>query len=317
MTLNEKSGDQPFAFGHREDLSNLPSIAKEHEVDLHGGFAIDSTGAGTVYYGMPGCGIVSIDPDLQKQHVIRLPEQIESFNFHGTTITELGGEKRLILPANNNESVCVITLDGQIDYILPRPLFNEYSSQEKPYKPTDTVVVGDQLYIADGYGSNHIVSANVATREWNQIFGGKTEDSKEDGKFTTAHGIGFNPIHKKLDITDRPNSRIQVHDIGGIFVASHQLLPGSFLCGIDYIEYQDHWYAAIACLNDPDENRPAPILIIDVETYQLLSIIRPKEELNIELAQHMHNVVFHIYDNQLYLICQAWNPGHYFVLQKI
>ena len=65
MTLNKKSGDHPFAFGHREDLSNLPSIAKEHEVDLHGGFAIDSTGAGTVYYGMPGCGILPHDNVLQ------------------------------------------------------------------------------------------------------------------------------------------------------------------------------------------------------------------------------------------------------------
>ncbi len=317
MTLDKKSGDQPFVFGHREDLSNLPPITREHEVDLHGGFATDTTGDNTVYYGMPGCGIISIDPDLKNQNVIGLPKQIESFNFHGTTIAEIGGEKRLVLSANNDESVCVITLDGKIDYVLPRPPFNEYGPIENPYKPTDTVVVGDQLYIADGYGSNHVVSANVTTKEWNHIFGGKTEDPQEDGKFTTAHGIGFNPIHNKLDITDRPNSRIQVHDVEGAFAASHRLLPGSFLCGIDYVQYQDRWYAAIACLNDPDKNRPAPILIIDADTYQLLSVIRPKEDLNIDLAQHMHNVAFHLYDGQLYLICQAWNPGHYFVLQKI
>ena len=69
-------------------------------------------------------------------------------------------------------------------------------------------------------------------------------------------------------------------------------------------------------MRDPDENRPAAIYIIDAETYELLSTIRPKEELGIDLAQHLHNVVLHIHDGQVYLICQAWDPGHYFVLQK-
>jgi hypothetical protein len=48
-----------------------------------------------------------------------------------------------------------------------------------------------------------------------------------------------------------------------------------------------------------------------------LSTIRPKEELGVEEAQHLHNVVLHIDDGQLYLVCQAWNPGRYFVLQKV
>ena len=58
-------------------------------------------------------------------------------------------------------------------------------------------------------------------------------------------------------------------------------------------------------------------IIIDAESYELLSTIRPKEDFGIELAQHLHNVALHIHDGQLYLVCQAWNPGHYFVLQKV
>ena len=57
--------------------------------------------------------------------------------------------------------------------------------------------------------------------------------------------------------------------------------------------------------------------MIDAESYELLSTIRPKEDLGIELAQHLHNVALHIHDGQLYLVCQAWNPGHYFVLEKV
>ena len=317
MTLTKTSGQGSFVFEHRKDLSNLSKEALEHEVDLHGGFAIDDKNGGQIYYGMPGYGIMRIDADLGAQEVIRLSDELTPLNFHGTCIGEFDGKRRLILPANEDEMVCILTMDGEVDFILPRPVFDEYKDKSDPYKPTDIVLVDDQLYIADGYGSNYVVSADMKSRQWSGIFGGKTEDPEEDGKFATAHGINLNPIHNQLDITDRPSSRIQVHNEQGGFHASHKLPQGAFLCGINYLEYQDRWYAVIGCLRDPVEGRPAPIYIIDADTYELISTIRPKEELGIDLAQHMHNVTLHINGGELYLVCQAWNPGHYFVLQKV
>ena len=317
MTSNQTSGQGPFMFALREDLCNLPAVAREQEVNLHGAFAIDSQDRGQIYYGMPGCGIMRVDADLKKQEVIGLPDDLKPLNFHGTKIGEINGKRRLILPADRDEMVVILTLDGEVDFTLPRPVFEEYQSGTATYKPTDTVLLGDQLYIADGYGSNYILSADVSTGQWTGIFGGKTEDPGEDGKFATAHGININPTHNQLDIADRPHSRIQVHAGDGSFVASHKLPEGAFLCGISYMEYQARWYAVIACLRDPVKDRPAPIYIIDAESYELLSIIRPKEDLGVELAQHLHNVALHIHDGQVYLICQAWNPGHYFVLQKV
>ncbi len=318
MSFDKSSGQAPFLFTHREDLQNLPSVAKEHEVNLHGGFAVDARADfGQLYYGMPGCGIMRIDTDLQKQELIRLPDELTPLNFHSTKIGEFDGNQRLILPANNDEQVVILSLEGEVDFILPRPVFDEYQAEEVPYKPTDTVLVDNKLYIADGYGSNYITVADVTTQQWTSIFGGKTDDPTEDGKFATAHGINFNPVHHHLDIADRPHSRIQAHAHDGRFLASHRLPSGAYLCGISYLEYQGRWYAAIGCLRAAEEGRPAPIYIIDAVTYELLSTIRPKEDLGIELAQHLHNVVFHIQDNQLYLVCQAWNPGHYFVLQQV
>jgi hypothetical protein len=130
------SGQKPFAFAHRADLYSLPPAAQAQEVNLHGGFAVDPRpGQGQIYYGMPGCGILRVDPDLQRQEIIRL------------------------------------------------------------------------------------------------------------------------------------------------------------------------------------EGRPAPIYILDAQSYELLSIIRPKEELDVDLAQHLHNVLLYSQGGDLYLVCQSWNPGHYFVLQ--
>ena len=59
MSPDKLSGQAPFVFNHRKDLSNLPSAAKEQEINLHGGFDIDTRdGYGQIYYGMPGTGIM-------------------------------------------------------------------------------------------------------------------------------------------------------------------------------------------------------------------------------------------------------------------
>ena len=230
----------------------------------------------------------------------------------------LNGEEHLILCANGDEKVLLINLAGSVDRILSRPEFDEYKSADTPYKPTDSVLVDDVLHIADGYGANYISANSLVEEAWKGIFGGKTDDPTEDGKFTTAHGINYNPVHKHLDVCDRPNARVQTHDVNGGFLGSYKLPAGAFLCGINYFQQGERWYAVIGCLQDPelDKGRPAPVYIIDADTYELLSVVRPKEELGIELAQHIHNAVMHIVNDTLYLVCQAWNPGHYFVLEQ-
>ncbi|MCB0069994.1 MAG: hypothetical protein KDE20_00990 [Caldilineaceae bacterium] len=316
MTTQAQSGQTPFTFVHRADLYNLPPRARTCEIDLHGGFAVDKQAGSAIYYGMPGCGIMRIDADLQRQEIIDLPADLTPVNFHSTKIGEFDGKRRLILPANNDEKVVVLTLDGAVDFVLPRPVFEEYQSDETPYRPTDTVLVDDDLFIADGYGANFISVADINTRAWTGIFGGKSSVPDEDGKFATAHGINLNPVHHHLDIADRPSARIQAHGLDGRFLASHKLPAGAYLCGIDYVEHQGRRLAVIGCLQDPQEGRPAPIYIIDAATYELLSTVRPKEDLGLERAQHLHNVVFHVHGGQLFLICQSWNPGQYFVLQQ-
>ena len=317
MSQKTHSGQGAWVFADQPDLRTLPPLALEYEVKLHGGFAVDTRpGHGQIYFGMPGCGIMRVDPDLRRQDIIALPDGLRPLNFHSTRLGQIDGHWRLILPANNDEKVVILTLDGAIDFVLRKPVFEEYQAAGAPYKPTDTALVGDALYVADGYGSNYVSSANATTRAWTGIFGGKTENPVEDGRFATAHGLNFNPVHHHLDIADRPHARLQTHGLDGRFLASHRLPAGAFVCGINYLEHLGRWYGVIACLRDPIPDRPAPIYIIDAETYELLSTIRPKEELGIDLAQHLHNVVFHVHNGQIFLVCQAWNPGHYFVLRR-
>ena len=318
MSSSGRSGQAPFEFAFRSDLHTVPAQARDYEIDLHGGFALDRRpGFGQIFYGMPGCGLMRIEPDLTAQQVIALPDELRPLNFHSTKIGVFDGKWRLFLPANSAAMVAVLDLDGKLDFVLPRPEFEQYSSPEVPFNPTDAALIGDTLFVADGYGANYISIASVTTRWWTGIFGGKTDSPTENGKFATAHGLNPAPSGDRLAIADRPSSRIQVHGLDGHFLASHALPPGAWPCGIDYIQYGGHWYAVVGSLQDPVEGRPAPIYILDGETYEVLSTIRPKEELGVELSQHLHNVIWYEHAGRLYLVCQSWNPGYYFVLERI
>ncbi|MBI4928599.1 MAG: hypothetical protein HY835_12595 [Anaerolineae bacterium] len=312
----KRSGTPPFEFVHRKDLHALPDGVLANETRLHGGFAADRRpGYGQLYYGMPGSGILRIAPDLRAQELIDLPAALQPLNFHSTKIGEIGGEPRRFLPANEDALVAVVTLDGRLDFTLSKPEFEQYQSGEAKFAPTDALPVGGDLFVADGYGSNYITTADLSTRQWKGIFGGAAPVAEAQGKFSTAHGFNLHPTdHHHLVIADRPSSRLQVHGLDGAFRSSHALPPGSWPCGIDFIEWEGRWLGVIGSLLDGEKERPAPIFIVDAHSFAVLSTIRPKEELGVEAAQHLHNVVFHVAGGRLHLVCQSWNPGHYFVL---
>lgn len=315
----KRSGDSPFQFIHRPELHVLPGQVLENEINLHGGFAADQReNFGHLYYGMPGSGILRIDPDLGKQELIQLPEKLKLMNFHSTKIGDINGARRLFLPANGDALVAVVSLDGNLDFILTKPEFEQYQAENVKFAPTDTVLVDQQLFVADGYGANYISTADVIQRKWTAVFGGMADHPEQNGKFSTAHGISVDPTHHHhLVIADRPNSRIQHHELDGGFLASYGLPSGSWPCGIHFVQWKGRWLGVIGSLVDPVKDRPAPIYIVDANTYEVLSTIRPKEELGIAAVQHLHNVVWHIHNDQLYLVCQSWNPGLYFVLEKV
>ena len=311
------SGQEPFRFFYREDLRTLPQAALEHEVKLHGGFAVDKRpGQGEVYYGMPGAGVMRVSADLTSQEIIDVSPELVDVNFHSTKIGDFEGAPRLFLPANGDEMVAVLTLDGDTEFILPTPEFEQYAdSEQAPYRPTDTIPSGDDLVVTDGYGANYITTAHLPSKEWTGIFGGRSGDPTLLGKYGTAHGINPTPDGSHIAIADRPHSRIEVVTFDGGGSVSYGLPDGSRPCGIDFVEWDNHWYAAIGSLDDPQDGVPAPIYILDGETYEVISTIRPKDDLGIELADHMHNVTWNVHDGRLHLMCQAWNPGFYFVLE--
>ena len=187
--------------------------------------------------------------------------------------------------------------DGVLLFDISNPTNPNYLSTIQAENAWDVAIDDYHIYIADGYGSNYITKADLITQKWKSIFAGKTEDPKMPGLFGTAHGLNPSPDGKHLSITDRPHSRLEHFTFEGEFKESYQIPDGSKPCGIDFIEWQGRSLALIGSLSDPDENKPAPIYILDANSYEVLSTIRPKEDLNIELADHIHNTIWYKYKN--------------------
>ena len=71
MQSKKTSGQGPFVFTYCEDLHSLPQKALGFEEGLHGGFAVDKRpDYGHIYYGMAGCGLLRVSPDLTTQTII-------------------------------------------------------------------------------------------------------------------------------------------------------------------------------------------------------------------------------------------------------
>jgi len=309
------TGQGSFVFVHNEDLRTVPESALSVEINLHGGFAVDKRPSeGAAYYGMPGRGLIRVSPDLSQQQVIDIPDDLRPLNFHSTKIGLFDGKTSLFLPANEDAKVAILTLDGDLQYVFNTPEFDEYRKEGVAFNPTDTALIGDTLYVADGYGANYISTADLEDRAWTGLFGGKTEDATELGKYETAHGLNLTPDQQSIAIADRPLARIQISSPTGSVAVSHGLPEGSWPCGIDFTQIGGEWFAVVGSLEHPDKSRPAPIYILDA-AYNVVSTLRPKEDLGIDRADHLHNVVWHEHGAHTFLLCQSWNPGYYFVLQ--
>src|SRR5258708_9566843 len=113
MTTDPKSGQAPFVFSPQADLTFLPAAAREHEVNLHGGFAVDNRpGFGQIYYGMSGLGVMRVEADLRQQAAIQLPDNLRPLNFHSTKNGQFDVKMRLFMPADSAAHGVVVIPEG-------------------------------------------------------------------------------------------------------------------------------------------------------------------------------------------------------------
>ncbi|MBZ5561686.1 MAG: hypothetical protein LAP13_04635 [Acidobacteriia bacterium] len=304
----------------------LPDEAKKVLVKAHGGFAVDRRpGKGQTYFALPGAGILEISADLRTIRVLDTSPEMKAVNLHNTTLW-IGPDSKpyLVFPANDAGKVFTTTLEGKLVNVLNAPTGDEdfeapevadYFRGGGNFAPTDVEYLDGLYYITTGYSKlDYVLTARIAGTNpfetvWNDLaFGGK---GTAHGQFETGHGITIPPGTKRLDISDRPNSRIERFTRYGHYLSTLEMPSGSLPCDINYMGH----YAVVAALDGPDTSKGAPVYILEDD--KLVSTLMPKEDLGLQNFQHVHNATIRQIGDKLYVIMQAWNPGDFAILEQV
>ena len=180
----------------------------------HGGVAVDK--AGQVYVSTDAAhGICVFKAD--GTFVKSMP--LDCKGLHSLSIVEEGGTEYLLGAAGKVQQVVKLGLDGKIEMRIP----NEGTGEiPQGFNGVTSVAAGPDgsLYVACGYGSN-LLHKFDATGKILKTVGGR---GKEDGKFTTCHGVAIDARKKDaplLLVADRENRRLVHMTLDLEFVGVH------------------------------------------------------------------------------------------------
>lgn len=322
---NGISGQGKLRFHVLYTADHLPPEAQKVLTSAHGGFAVDlRPGRGETYFALKGAGIVQISSDLKSTRLVDTAADMKGTNLHNTTIWyDPDGSPYLVFPGNESASIFTTTLDGKLVHTLKTPeagtdlgdpIANDYFLGKGSFIPTDVEQLDGRYYITTGYSNlDFVLTARLSFKPFNAVwddlaFGGRGTGV---GQFGTGHGITVPPGTKRLDVSDRPNSKIDRFNRYGRYLSTLRMPLGSLPCDIYYLGK----YAVVGSLDGPDRSKGAPIYLL--EEGHLVSTVMPMEELGLTKFKHVHNAVLREVGNKLYIIAQAWNPGDFAILEQV
>lgn len=203
----------------------------------HGSVVVDS--AGNIYTSAKK-GVVVFSPEGQ---VIREYLGADYSNIHDMEIRAEGDDEYIYGARNQaGEGMKFNARSGEIVLRLPFP--EESGLKLKKFAPTAITVssTGD-IYLSDGYASNHILKFN-SSGEYVMHFGTKGNGMEE---FNTAHGMTLDTRYEpnRLLICDRnhqPKGRLLHYDLEGNFleeVITGLGMPTSVAIQGDYVSVPD------------------------------------------------------------------------------
>lgn len=319
---NEKAvtGSGDLRFRYRADLSELPEEIAKGIKKAHGGFA--KTPQGEIYFGLEGTGLIRLSADLKTKTIVSTSDDMKGGALHNTTYLKKDGGL-LILPDPARGRVYATTLDGKTVATIGRPDVNDYyKNAENRYRPTDADLATDNvLYICDGYSAGKYVLAADLEEEkfFDRYYGGPvTGEGREEGKYSTNHGVTFDPHDATLLIADRERQWIQRMTLTGEFVEGFDTAGGD-VCDVDFVEWQGERLMVAGCLKSGAPNQPGaePGFVVILRDGKVVSTLKPKVDLGLEEFQHIHNAAGVVVDGKLFVLCYGWNPGCYAVLEHI
>jgi DNA-binding beta-propeller fold protein YncE len=179
----------------------------------HGGVVVDKEGN---IYTSARDGVFVFSPEGAVIHTYLGKEYS---NLHDMEIREEGGEEFVYGARNKDAEGIKFRVRGG-DIVLNLPFPQESGLGLKKFSPTAiTVATNGDIYLADGYASNHVFVFDK-TGKYIRHFGKKGNGLKE---FNTAHGMTLDTRYQphRLLICDRnhePKGRLLHYDLDGNFI---------------------------------------------------------------------------------------------------
>lgn len=241
-------------------------------------------------------------------------EEVWGTNFpgaHGLSLNVENGKDFLYIADNQRHEVIKTSISGKIIKLFPAPLDSMYYHRSEQYIPTETAIAknGD-VYVADGYGLQHIIHYNEKGELLN-IFGGKGEEEKH---FDNAHGICIDSRDGKdtLLITDRMQNKLKRFSMEGEYLLSYDF-PGAYICRP--VIHNNHVFLATIWSGDGSSN--TGFVSILNENNQMISApggskpIYINDQLQkmhqaLKIFRHPHDVCV---DDDENLYVAQWNSG--------
>ena len=312
------TGEGDYRFRFNAELSRLPEAISAGIGRAHGGFA--KTPSGEVYFGLEGTGLIRISADLREKTLVSQSPSLIAGGLHNTTFVDRDGGL-LVLPDNNTGRVLVVSTDGEPVATLGRPgadIDEYYADPDNGYAPTDTEFVAPDgmVYVTDGYSdSKNVLAVDLDKQAYvRRIAGGKAPKGQQTpAKFSTCHGLVWDPIDETLAIADREHHWVQKLNLDGDFVSGYQV-DGGNPCDIDFVEWRSEPLTLVSCLRAKGWGFGVVHLLRGTE---IVATLKPKDDLGLEAFDHIHNAVGVVVDKKLYVLCYGWNPGCFAVLEHV
>ena len=299
----QTSGQGFWTFVAVKDVLPLPIETQPFIKGAHGTLIVDSP-TDTVYWGLENIGFVGFSNRLAASWVVNAGPELRRGNLHGADILPRKGHPPLIAAADNAEGEVYLT-DTSFQKVskLGIPDIAPYADK-KGFAPTDVAFTGpSELYVTDGYGRAYVMPTTVEPFAYTgKFFGGKPMSQ-------TPHGITYSPSDKDLLISARPEAQVKRWSpVKQQFLEVLGLPAGSIVCDVDL------WgnYALAACL-DSAGGKPGALYIVNLKKRAIVSVLKPKEELGFDFAQHMHDACWYVRgkgsQQEVFVLFTAWNPG--------
>ena len=281
----------------------VPAEALPQLKGAHGTLIVDAE-RDLVFWGLKNVGWVGYSNQLRDAWIVRGDEAFTHHNLHGADLLPRKGKLPLVVTADN-EGAKVYLSDTTFLHAqtLGVPLTGPYATN-RTYAPTDAAFVGpNRIFVTDGYAQGYFMPATLAPLAYEGKFYGGPGFSK------TPHGITYDPGTKDLLVSARPEGQLKQWSVAKEKVLAIGGLPeGTLLCDVDVWGH----YALAACL-DGANKKPGPLMILNLKTRTIASIIKPKEELGYAFAEHIHDACWYLHQTgrtrEVYLLFTSWNPG--------